>query len=160
MEVGGQCHAPAALPPGKTPGTYCIGGLVGRSGRVRKISSPPGFDSLTVQPVESCYTDCAVPAHCFVLTKWMHVRPVRRKYSVAFVSVCPLVTNLVSTHGKMVHWTYLLCHFTIEILIEIFSLWWMFNGFCSEMREETRVACVISGFRLEVYEICADPKRL
>jgi len=29
MEVGGQRHAPAALPPGKRPGTHCIGGWVG-----------------------------------------------------------------------------------------------------------------------------------
>jgi hypothetical protein len=27
--VGGQRHAPAALPPGKRPGTHCIGGWVG-----------------------------------------------------------------------------------------------------------------------------------
>jgi hypothetical protein len=25
MGVGGQLHAPAALPPGKRPGTHCIG---------------------------------------------------------------------------------------------------------------------------------------
>jgi hypothetical protein len=29
MGVGGQRHAPAALPPGKRPGTHCIGGWVG-----------------------------------------------------------------------------------------------------------------------------------
>ena len=29
MGVGGQRHAPAALPPAKTPGTQCIGGWVG-----------------------------------------------------------------------------------------------------------------------------------
>jgi hypothetical protein len=29
MEVGGQLHAPAALPPGKRPGTHCTGGWVG-----------------------------------------------------------------------------------------------------------------------------------
>jgi hypothetical protein len=29
MGVGGQLHAPAALPPGKRPGTQCIGGWVG-----------------------------------------------------------------------------------------------------------------------------------
>ena len=29
----------------------------GRSGRVRKISPPPGFDTQTVQPVASRYTD-------------------------------------------------------------------------------------------------------
>jgi hypothetical protein len=34
----------------------------GRSGRVRKILSPPGFDPPTVQPLVSRYTDCAVSA--------------------------------------------------------------------------------------------------
>jgi len=29
MWVGGQRHAPAAFPPGKRPGTHCIGGWVG-----------------------------------------------------------------------------------------------------------------------------------
>jgi hypothetical protein len=28
MSVGGQLHAPAALPPGKRPGTHCIGSWV------------------------------------------------------------------------------------------------------------------------------------
>jgi hypothetical protein len=54
MGVGGQCHAPAALPLGKRAGTKF--GLQGRCGRVRKISTPPGFDPRTVQPVASRYT--------------------------------------------------------------------------------------------------------
>ena len=29
MRVSGQLRAPAALPPGKKPGTYCIGGWLG-----------------------------------------------------------------------------------------------------------------------------------
>ena len=29
MKVGGQLHAPAAIPPGKRPGTHCIEGWVG-----------------------------------------------------------------------------------------------------------------------------------
>jgi hypothetical protein len=43
--VGGQHHAPAALPPRKTlyPLYRRLGGPHGRSGRVRKISPPPGF---------------------------------------------------------------------------------------------------------------------
>jgi hypothetical protein len=52
MWVGGQLHAPAALPPGKRPGTHFTGGWVGpqgRSGRVRKVSPPPGFDDRIVQ---------------------------------------------------------------------------------------------------------------
>ena len=41
---GDQHHAPAALPPGKTryPLYRRLGGPQGRSGRVRKISSPTG----------------------------------------------------------------------------------------------------------------------
>ena len=52
--VGGERHAPAALPPGK-PGTHCIRRLSGplsRSGWVRKISPPTGvvvvFQELTL----------------------------------------------------------------------------------------------------------------
>jgi hypothetical protein len=29
MRVGGELHAPVALPPGKRPGTHCIGECVG-----------------------------------------------------------------------------------------------------------------------------------
>jgi hypothetical protein len=65
MGVGCQRHAQTALLPGKRPGTHCIGGWVGlqsRSGQVRKISPPPGFDPRTVQSVASRYTDYTVPA--------------------------------------------------------------------------------------------------
>ena len=58
--VGDQRHTPAALPPVKTryPLYRRLSGPQGRSGRVRKISSPPpGFDPRTVQPVASRYTD-------------------------------------------------------------------------------------------------------
>jgi hypothetical protein len=43
--VGGQHHAPAALPPGNIPYPLYrrLGGPQGRSGRVWKISPPPGF---------------------------------------------------------------------------------------------------------------------
>jgi len=49
--VGGQRHATAALNPRKTrnPLYRRLAGPQGRSGRVRKISSPPEFDSPTVQ---------------------------------------------------------------------------------------------------------------
>jgi hypothetical protein len=88
--VGSQHHAPAALHPGKTryPLYRRLGGPQGRSGRVRKISPPPGFDSSTVQPVASRCTDWAIwplnidvcwvqiielfivqfcPVHCYVI---------------------------------------------------------------------------------------------
>jgi hypothetical protein len=57
--VDGQCHAPAALPPGKTrhPPSRRLGGPQGRSGRLRKIWSLKRFDPRTVQLVTSSYTD-------------------------------------------------------------------------------------------------------
>jgi hypothetical protein len=65
MGVGGQRHAPAALPPGKTRYQLCrwLGGPQGRSGRVGKISPSPEFDPRTVQQVASRYTNCAIPLH-------------------------------------------------------------------------------------------------
>ena len=65
MVVGGQCHAPAALTPGKTwyPFYRRLGGPQGRSGQVQKILPPQGFDPQTVQPVASHHTDRAIPAH-------------------------------------------------------------------------------------------------
>jgi hypothetical protein len=41
-----------------------LGGPRCQSGRVRKISPPPGFDPRTVQRVASRYTDWAIPATC------------------------------------------------------------------------------------------------
>jgi hypothetical protein len=57
MGVGGQRHAPAALPPGMTryPLYRRLGRPQGRSGRVLKISPPQGFYPRTVQPVASRY---------------------------------------------------------------------------------------------------------
>ena len=57
--VGGQRHVRAALPPGKTRYPVCrrLDAPQGRSGQVWKISPPPGFDPLTVQPVASRCTD-------------------------------------------------------------------------------------------------------
>ena len=51
---GDQRHAPAALPPGKRPGTHCTGVLVGpRAGLdgCGKSRPPPRFDPRTAQPV-------------------------------------------------------------------------------------------------------------
>jgi hypothetical protein len=55
MGGGGQCHTPAALPPGKTrfPLYRRLGGPQGQSGQVRKFSHSPEFDPRTVQPVAS-----------------------------------------------------------------------------------------------------------
>jgi hypothetical protein len=52
-------------PEGKTRYLLCrrLGEPQGRSGRVRKISPPPGFNPRPFQTVESRYTDCAIPAN-------------------------------------------------------------------------------------------------
>ena len=57
--VGGQCHAPAALPPGKIryPLYRRLGGPQGLSRQVWQISPLPGFDPRTVQTVASRHTD-------------------------------------------------------------------------------------------------------
>ena len=92
--VDGQCHAPAALPPGKTryPLYRRLGGPQGRSGRVRKISPPPVFDPRTVQPVASRYTDWAIPAMPNARTRRKLARfcnsASHPNYLVVFVSNC------------------------------------------------------------------------
>jgi hypothetical protein len=62
MRVGGQRHAPAALPPGKTlyPLYRRQGGFHSRSEQMRKILPPLEFDPRTVEPVASRYTDYAI----------------------------------------------------------------------------------------------------
>ena len=58
---GSASHPGHSSSPGKTryPLYRRMGGPQGRSGQVRKISSPPEFDPRTVQPVASRYTDYA-----------------------------------------------------------------------------------------------------
>ena len=62
--LGGEHHAPTALLPGKTRYQLYrrLGGLCSRSGRARKISPIPGFDSRTVWHRASRYTDWAILA--------------------------------------------------------------------------------------------------
>ena len=53
-DVGGQRHAPTALPPGITLYQFHrrLGGPQRRSGRVRKTSLLLGFESRAVHPTE------------------------------------------------------------------------------------------------------------
>jgi hypothetical protein len=60
MGVGGQQHAPAALPLGKRPVTRFTGGWIGPKIGLDicgKIFPPPVFDSRTVHRLASRYTD-------------------------------------------------------------------------------------------------------
>jgi hypothetical protein len=64
--VSGQLHAPAALPPAeRAPVTHWIGGWVDlRAGldnlEKKKFLTLPGLE---LRPVDSRYTDYAIPAH-------------------------------------------------------------------------------------------------
>jgi hypothetical protein len=71
VEVNGQLHAPAALPPGKDP-TISIASEAGWPPQPiwalwRSKNLLPYRDSnsepLVAQPVASPYTNCAIPAH-------------------------------------------------------------------------------------------------
>ena len=79
---------PWPLYPQKWPGTYCIRGWVGprgRSGQVRQILPPLGFNRWTIQPVASHYTDYAVPA---------------LSSSVNILDVCVLIYMLMNVGGN------------------------------------------------------------
>jgi hypothetical protein len=100
--VGGQRHAPAALPPGKTryPLYRRKGGPQGRSGQVRKISPPPGLDPRTVQPVASRYTDWDILTHvlCEVRFESLGVYEVEPGYNDIGLCDTPSITSDVLWH--------------------------------------------------------------
>ena len=126
MGVGGQHHAPAALPPeeNRYPLYSRLGGPHGRSGRVRKISSPPGFDPRTVQPVASRYTDWAILAHASnstdlntlsygkhgIITKTTHlaftapVRNTMRHHTETIVEKMRMTQNTLTFESCIWHW--------------------------------------------------------
>jgi hypothetical protein len=69
--VGGQRHAPATLPQGRTRYLLYSGWVGPRAGMdgCEKSGPPPGFDPWTVHPVASRYTDWAIPA---LTWKWWY----------------------------------------------------------------------------------------
>ena len=89
MGVGGQRHALAALPPRKTryPLYMRLGGLQGRSGRVWKISPPPGFDPWAVQPI--LYTRLYV-TDVFAYTVLYHTKSWASLYKVTSLEFHPI----------------------------------------------------------------------
>ena len=67
--MGGQRHAPADLPPGRT--RYRLYRRLGLDGCGKSRSPPPGFDLRTVQPVASelLYRLCYLIPHTVYYTK-------------------------------------------------------------------------------------------
>jgi hypothetical protein len=64
MEVSGKLYTPVALPLGKNPGTFLIGGWVAPRASLDSFSgtenvlSIQGFEPHTVQLIAGRYTDC------------------------------------------------------------------------------------------------------
>jgi len=106
--VGGEGSASRPgrfLPPGKTryPLYRRLGGPQGRSGQVRKISSPPWFDPRTVQPVASIAT---VWGHVNVKVKSLATGP-HKLYVHSFcctVALQSTVTERVSCFKQTFGW--------------------------------------------------------
>jgi hypothetical protein len=98
------------LPPGKTryPLYKRLDGPQGRSGQVRNISPPPGFDPQTVQPVASRYTDWATRPTGLQLTNRKTGKIVALYHRELFKKIPDLGTfcNQLVKEGlkKTVHW--------------------------------------------------------
>ena len=71
--MGGQCHARAELPLGKTryPLYRRPGGSQSQSAQVWKILPPPGFGPRTVQHVASHYTNYAILAPLYTRMRFI-----------------------------------------------------------------------------------------
>jgi hypothetical protein len=70
-----------------------LGGPQGRSGQVRKISPPPGFDPRTVQPVASRFTDCVTrPTNKHMRMTKLHVAMGSLGFNSVFQNSSLLVT--------------------------------------------------------------------
>jgi hypothetical protein len=74
MGVGGQRHAPAALPPGRRPGTHCIVGWVGlRAGLDGCGKSRRHRDSIP-GPSRRLKFLCPMSGHLtWVVMRWLYV---------------------------------------------------------------------------------------
>jgi len=99
--VGGQRHALAALPQGKTryPLYRRLDGPQGRSGRVQKISPPPpGFDPRIFQLVASHYTDWAT-----LVLAWRYKVLCTRLTFPGLISLRPTKNNTIPS------WVFIPC---------------------------------------------------
>jgi len=104
-----------SLPPGNTlyPLYRKLGGPQGRSGQMRKISPPQGFDPRIVQSVASRYTDYATRPTNFVdmlswsvgfsqpmrnVRKWATSVENRNRYMFDINQICPRLLTSVLVH--------------------------------------------------------------
>ena len=104
--VGGQRNAPAALPPGKKPGTHCIGGWVGpRAGLKWCGKSRPHRDSIPgsskprrfgVPTTLSRPTNTnALKCDCFIYVLCLQKNPAYIRPWLGFTFFCLLVSLII-----------------------------------------------------------------
>jgi len=72
--VGAQGHAPAALPPGKISGTYCIGGWVGLRGCLKGAENlaPTGIRFPDRSARSESLHRLRYPGHIIIATPTIH----------------------------------------------------------------------------------------
>ena len=102
MGFGGRRYTPASLPPGKTryPLYKRLGGPQGRSGWMRKISSPSGFYPRSVQSVASRYNVWAIPVllFCLLLAKIVVSSKIVVLFYLLFVLYCSMYCLCVNVY--------------------------------------------------------------
>jgi hypothetical protein len=114
---GSASRPGCSLPPGKTryPLYRRLGGPQDRSGQVRKILPPLGFDPRTVQPVASRYTDCAtrptlvIQDDCIYWFSYyncllFNTNTIQTTYKFQFYgsySATPMTCTLTDTHTRI-----------------------------------------------------------
>ena len=132
MGVGGQRHAPVALPPGKTryPLYGRLGALQGRSGQVRKIS-PLHRDSIPGRPVRSeslnrlSFAGLPSPVNRFnLLILWYCFL----FYLFLAIAVCGFITCYFQNVGILFFKEYV--DFIPETYLTVIFCYFLFHHFC------------------------------
>ena len=123
--VGGQHHAPAALPPGKTryPLYRRLGGPQGRSGRVRKISPTTGIRSPDSPACSESLYRLSYPGPCLKSNSKLKLR-----YPYYFLDALAELRKLTISFVMSVR-----PHGTTRLLLDRFSrnlVWEYFSKIC------------------------------
>ena len=125
----------SSLLPGKTryPLYRRVGGPQGWSGWVQKMLSPLWFDTRIIQPVVSCYTDYAIPAHNTIMHTCQSMYRINNNQNVVIITnVCTiifLVMVSVNTVGKWdtdpLHKVFRMVLQRIQILWDVIMFHWV-----------------------------------